>query len=155
MQADADDDSSEEPSVEDEERQACDPFDKCRNRVLGSSHRPGEHAGHPSEEADDQHDPQCHNQRAVDVTVEPAEAARCSDAADGQKRCVEDGCHCQQIDQNGQYRSAEHQQDQPEIFALPRVPSLSQQCQEQESEYDGNADPEQRNSCVEGVVHDC
>ena len=89
MHADADDDGSEEPPVDDKEHQADDAFEKRRDGVLCGTDGAGDHVTHAGEEADDQHDPQRYDERAVDVARHPAESARSSDAADCQQGCVE------------------------------------------------------------------
>lgn len=155
MHADADDDSSEEPSVDDEEHQADDAFEERRDGVLCRTNGSGEHVAHPSEEANDQHDPQRHDERAIDIAGHPAESTWGSEAADCQQGSVESGRDCQLEDQQRQEWPAEHQDDQSDVLASPRVPSLSQQRQEQEAEHDGYGDPEQELERFEDVKHDC
>lgn len=155
MQADADNDSSEEPTVDNVEHQADDALDERRNGVLCRTNGSGDHVGDSGEEADNQHDPQCNNQHAVDVARQPTEAARGSDAADCQQGAVECGQDCQFEDHQRQERSAEHQDDQSDVPATPCVPGLPQQCQEQESEDNADSDPEQELECFENVEHNC
>jgi hypothetical protein len=155
MERDANDDGSEEPTIDDVEHQAADSLSERRDGVLGAADAPAEHVRHASEEADDQQQPERDDHDAVDVAGNPAEAARRSEAADRQQGSIERGEYGQLVGQEGQDRTAEHDDDQRVVLAAQRVLGLSQQSQEEQADHDGYTGPDQERCRAEHVECHC